>query len=77
VSISLSGLRSQLFGTANVAATSLTPCTLMMEPILSSETSVLTRATRRHIQEESILLKSSLNCAKMLGMSHINENVIN
>jgi hypothetical protein len=29
--------------------------TLMMDAILSSETSVLTRATQRHIQEDDIL----------------------
>jgi hypothetical protein len=32
--------------------------TLMMQTIRSSETSVLTRATRRHIQENSILKHS-------------------
>jgi hypothetical protein len=38
----------------NVVFSSLTIFTLMMEAILSSETSALTRATRRHIPEDGI-----------------------
>jgi hypothetical protein len=41
--------------TANVVISSLAFSTLMVEAIRSSETSVLTRATRRHISEGGIL----------------------
>jgi hypothetical protein len=44
-----------LLVTANVDPSSLILLTLMMEAIRSSETSVLTRATPRHIQEDDIL----------------------
>jgi hypothetical protein len=40
---------------ANVVPSSLTLSTLTMKEIPSSETSVLTRATWRHIQEDGIL----------------------
>jgi hypothetical protein len=45
----------RLLVTANVVPSSPILVTLMMEAILSSETSVLTRATRRNILEEDIL----------------------
>jgi hypothetical protein len=38
----------------------VTPCTLKMRAIRSSETSVHTRSTRRHIQEDGILREFSV-----------------
>jgi hypothetical protein len=46
--VSISSQRTPIPSTANVHVT------LMMEAIYSSETSVLTRATRRHILEDDI-----------------------
>jgi hypothetical protein len=45
----------QLLAAANVVPSSLILFTLTMEAIRSSETSVLARATRRHIPEHGIL----------------------
>jgi hypothetical protein len=45
----------RLLVTANVVPSSLIISTLMMEAIRSSETSVLTRTTRRHIPQDGIL----------------------
>jgi hypothetical protein len=45
----------QLLVTTNVVPSSLIPSTLKMEAIRSSKASVLTRATRRHTTEGSIL----------------------
>jgi hypothetical protein len=45
----------QLLVTASVVPTSRIIVTLMMEAMLSTEMSPLTRATRRHISEDDIL----------------------
>jgi hypothetical protein len=45
----------RLLVTANVVGSSAILITLVMEAILSSETSVLTRTTRRNIPEDSII----------------------
>jgi hypothetical protein len=50
-----STLRRKLLLIANVVPSSTTLITLMMEAMLSSETAVLVRATRRNIPEDCVL----------------------
>jgi hypothetical protein len=53
----------RLLVTGNVVPSTLILVTLMMEAILSSDTSVLTKATQRHIPDDGIL------------HSHLSENL--
>jgi hypothetical protein len=55
IDITFSRVLLRLLITANVVPSSPILATLMVEEIHSSETSVLTRATRRHIQEDGLL----------------------
>jgi hypothetical protein len=47
--------RTELLVSANIVPSSLIASTLLTKELRSSETSALTRATRRHIPEDDIL----------------------
>jgi hypothetical protein len=55
----------RLLGTANVVPSSSILVTLMMEALNSSETPVISRATRRYIPEDAIPLKFSRFCSDL------------
>jgi hypothetical protein len=65
---------SRVLVTANVVPCSLILPILMMEAIRSSETSVLTRLTWRHIQEDGILHSHH---RKNLNLTLLNYTAIN
>jgi hypothetical protein len=58
----------QLLVTANVVSSSLILFALMMEAIRSSETSVLTRATWRHIPDDILHSHSSENLKSYMNI---------
>jgi hypothetical protein len=67
----------RLLFTANVLPSSPILVTLMIEAILSSETSVLTGATRRNIPDDGILqllfwVKSELSSQELLSSNFLN-----
>jgi hypothetical protein len=60
----------RFLGTAKVFPKSPILVTLMMEAIRSSETSVPTRATRRHIAEDGVV-QSELNIERLQAIADI------